>query len=167
MALKASWVRLSRGQREWLEGWGRRGAGYHVLGSSDLLGFLPAGLQPKVQSAVLIVLPTSSGGTYALVNNLRVDRRAWEIDQEPVGAIIDSTGARAEALFLHHGGWAGRTLQPSTNFWDHVDASGIGAYFPLPNQPSSTSGPLRDLLGTGHLEAFLEFKTRVRSAFSS
>ena len=159
----SSWVSLSSDQRDWLEGWGRQGEGYHVLGSSDLSALLPPTLEPKVQSAVLMVAPTSSGGTYALVNNLRVEPKTWAIDQEPMGCIIDTTGARGEALFIHHGQWPGRTIQPSTNFWDHVDQSGIGVYYPLPNLPVSSSGPLSDLSGTGHLEAFEEFKHRIRS----
>ncbi len=111
-----------------------------------------------------MVAPTSSGGTYAVLNYDRVDRPAWSLDQDPFGLIVDSTGARPEALLVHHGEWHQRTIQPSTSFWDHVDESGIGRYFPHPNLPSGSSGPLSDLSGKGHLNAFEEFKRRVRSA---
>lgn len=106
---KHSWLSLSTTQREWFEEWGRRGEGFHILMSTDLTPILPSGLHRMINSAVLMVEPTSSGGTYVLVNNNRVDKPAWAIDQEPFGAIIDSTGARSVGLFLHHGNWAGRS----------------------------------------------------------
>jgi hypothetical protein len=160
---RCSWIELNADQRGRLEEWARDGSGYRVLSSTDLSSVLPSGLHPKVQSAVLMTVPTSTGGIYVLVNSLRVDARAWTIDQEPFGAIIDSTGARSVGLFLHHGRWAGRTIVPSTDSWDHVEQSGIGAYYPLPNRPPGRSGHLSDLIGTGHQEAFEEFKLRVRS----
>ena len=110
-----------------------------------------------------MVAPTSSGGTFVVVNYTRVDQPAWSLDQDPFGAIIHSTGADAQGMFVYHGGWTARTIQPSTDFWDHVDESGIGAHYPHANLPPSTSGPLSDLYGKGHLEAIGEFKLRIRS----
>ena len=165
MSPKHSWVSLKTTQREWLEDWGRRGEGYYVLESDDLTTILPPGLHSKINSAVLMIAPTSSGGTYVVVNNNRVDKPAWAIDQEPFGAIIDSTGARSIGLLLHHGDWPQRssTSEPR-KFWQHAEESGIAAYYPTRNLPSNTSGELSELSGMGHLEAFEEFKRRVRDS---
>jgi hypothetical protein len=164
-ASKASWVNLQSTQRDLLEAWARGGSGYRVLSPVDIVGLLPAGLHPKIQSVVLMVAPTSTGGVYVIANNHRVDRRAWAIDQEPFGSIIDSTGARAQAVVIHHGSWPGRTIRPPTAFWDHLDRSGIGTFFPLSTLPEGSSGPLEDLQELSHLAAFENFKMRFRSSY--
>lgn len=114
MGAKHRWISLTTTQRGWFEHWSQRGEGYHCLRSTDLTPLLPPSYEAKVQEAVLMVAPTSSGGTYVVVNYARLDRPAWSTDQDPLGLIVDATGARATALLIHHGTWAQRTVQPLT-----------------------------------------------------
>ena len=90
--------------------------------------FSPA-YRAKIDSALAIAAPSSTGGTYLVFSAHRVDRPARAIDIDPFGLIVHSTGASAWGVYIHHGNWEGRTRLPPPSFWNEVERSGIGAYY--------------------------------------
>ena len=157
-----SWISLTTTQQSELQPFDLT-AGWQVLSHQSIPTVFPEPFRNKLDSAVVISAPTSSGGTWLVFNALRPDRRAGQIDQEPFAIIIHSTGADPSGMFLHHGKWRGRSQKPPDGFWAHVDESGIGNYF-LANPPSElTQGPL-DQLPAGHREAFESATMHYRSS---
>ncbi len=138
-------------------------SGWKLLSQGSLPSILPSDLRKKVDTAVMIAAPTSTGGTYLVYNNLRVDHKAGAIDQHPFTLIVHSTGPSASGMLIHHGKWKGRTTDPPKEFWDHVNESGVGNYF-YTNPPNGLSSGIVDQLPEGHREAFERIITRIRSA---
>ena len=152
MAPNVSWITLTSEQQAELEGCVGT-AGWGMVPQSQLPIVLPEGLRAKTDSALVIVAPTSTGGTYLVTSTLRVDTKDQAIDQEPFGLIVHSTGASPMGMFLHHGDWEGRTEYPPQQFWDEVSESGIGDYF-FTNPPSGLLEGTLDQLPKGHRNAF-------------
>jgi len=144
LAPKSSWIHLSRSQQEDIARYGIK-EGWRVLHKESLPNAFPPDFREKMDSAVLIAAPTSTGGTYLVFNARRVDTKSKAIDQEPFAIISHSTGPSSSGMFIHHGDWEGRTETPPQAFWDHVNESGIGDYF-LSNPPvNRLSGTFADL----------------------
>jgi len=158
---KTSWFTLSTTQCKEIETIGMR-SGWKRLSQESLPSILPSDLRKKVDTAVMIAAPTSTGGTYLVYNNLRVDHKAGAIDQHPFALIVHSTGPSASGMLIHHGKWKERTTNPPKAFWDHVNESGVGNYF-YTNPPSGLSSGTLDQLPENHREAFEHIITRIRS----
>ena len=80
--------------------------GFRVVSAASLPHALPLGFREKVDSAVLITQPTSTGGLYLVFNNYRVDIKPRVIDREPFAVIQSTTGVGSLGVFVHHGGVA-------------------------------------------------------------
>ena len=121
-------------------------------------------LQGKCDHAIVMVSADVTGASAVLVCNAqRVDLKASAIDQEPFGIAVTGEDAAPAGLFLHHGGWEGRTESKlGEHFWQCVEESGIGNIFPFQDLPSDSSGPLDDLRPTSHGRAFRQVVDRLR-----
>lgn len=107
-------------------------------------GLLPQSLLAKANS--ILLLASGSGNRSFFVANInRVDTRASAIDQQPYIVEFDHDALSAHGGFINHGNWPGRTTTQSQDFFNHVAASGTGAYYPLPEMPTIASGSLDDL----------------------
>lgn len=105
----------------------------------------------KLDSAVVMSSTTPQGTVFVGINALRVDEKAHAIDQDPFGIAFLSTGPMPSGVFIHHGGWSGRTeTKVPPGFWDVVLASGVGNQFPHTILPTNSTGPLSTLAGTSH-----------------
>ena len=161
---KPSWVSLTSTQQTELDEFAQI-PGWRLVSKDSIPTVFPDSFRRKLDSAVMIAAPTSSGGTYLVCNALRVDSRTKAVDQEPFAIIYHSTGADPSGMFLHHGNWRHRTQTPPSDFWDQVGESGVGNYF-LTNPPSGlTSGSL-DQLPPGHRDAFDSAVSYYRSQWS-
>ena len=159
--MKDSWIQISTSQKDEISKYGTE-PGWRYLPAESIPSVFPQDFRDKMESAVLVVAPTSTGGTYLMFNARRVDTNAAAIDQEPFGVVVHSTGPASSGMFLHHGSWAGRTTKPPLVFWDRVEESGVGNYF-LSNPPEGLlSGPLSDL-PDGDLNAFVRVTARIRT----
>jgi hypothetical protein len=119
---------------------------YVVVPPSHLPGPLPDALTKKFDSVV--VAASGVPGTdhvFYMLNGHRVDAPAGEIDQQPFGLYFHGDQASVSGCLIQHGNWEGRTTEPPPDFWDHLDASGLGHCYPLSELPSDTSGDLADL----------------------
>lgn len=128
MAVKAHWINLTSAQREELTELGRT-PGWRLISQIELPTVLPQPLRAKIDSALIITAETSTGGTYQVLSANRVDSKDRQIDVEPFGLIVHSSGASPYGVFLHHGDWEGRSEPPPEGFWEDVLVNGIGDYF--------------------------------------
>lgn len=128
-------------------------SGYRVVSAASLPSAFPRSFREKIDSAVLIAQPTSTGGIYMAFNNLRIDVNDRTVDQHPFGFFIHTTGIASVGVFVHHGNWIGRTVQPPPELWTRIANSGIGDYFYSFPPAGKLSGPLADL-PTDHRQAF-------------
>jgi hypothetical protein len=94
-----------------------------------------------------------------MLNALRVDDQ--EIDQQPFGVIVSSSGASSSGVWLDHGNWLGRTFEPPPEFWDPVDGRAIGSYY-YSSPPSGKREGSLDQLSGGHADAFAEITALLR-----
>ena len=161
MAMKPSWIRITPEQQEEL---GRcvPVPGWRIVPRIDLPSVFPAAFREKIDSALVIATPTSTGGTYLAYSANRVDFKYRAIDIEPLGLIVHSTGPSSSACFLHHGDWEGRTEPPPARFWEDVQQSGIGDWFNA-NPPNGISEGTLDLLPKGHRGAFDSLVREIRA----
>lgn len=160
-----SWISLTTTQQSELEPFVQL-AGWQILSRQSIPTVFPARFRDKLDSAVVISAPTSSGGTWLVFNAVRPDRPAGKLDQEPFAVIFHSTGADSSGMFLHHGNWPGRSEVPPKGFWRHVDESGIGDYF-FANPPSDLTSGTLDQLPPGHRAAFDSATSYYRSSRAS
>lgn len=132
--MEESWITLSPDERADLDRF-LSGPGWQVVSQSVLPVVFPGPLRDKVDSALVVNEPTSTGGRYLVVSALRPDPSDDAIDIEPFGLIVHSTGASSSGVFLHHGEWEGRSQSAPPDFWQGVQQHGVGDYF-LTKPPS-------------------------------
>ena len=129
-------------------------SGYRWLSSSELPSTIPPTLRPKLSSALLMWERTSSDCTQIVCNGIRLEPKDNALDQEPFGVVVYSSGASTGGVFIHHGGWKGRTTPITSEVSQILASSSLGNYFPLGEVPSAGPGPLSDLSQTSHKDAF-------------
>jgi hypothetical protein len=160
MSAKASWVNLTTEQQEELD----RvvpSPGWRVVPQYELPSVFPENFRRKIDSALMISTPTSTGGTYLAYSANRVDCRARAIDIEPFGLIVHSTGVGSIGVFLHHGQWVERSAPLPPGFWDEVARSGVGEYFQTRPPEGRSQGTLEEL-PRGHSGAFAAVVRELR-----
>jgi hypothetical protein len=128
-------------------------SGWKIISGKDLPTVFPHTFRNKIDSALVISQPTSTGGTYLVLSARRVDKKANAIDLEPFAIIVHSTGTGRTGVFLHHGSWEGRTEQLPEDFLDEASRSGIGDYF-LSKPPNAATQGTIDQLPKGDRGAF-------------
>jgi len=101
--------------------------GWVLIPAREVPSIVPKALRLKLDSAVQIITPTSTGGFYLTYSGNRVD--GDKIDIEPFGLIVHPTGPASEGLFIHHGQWPERTTQVPSDFAAHIVNTGTGSYF--------------------------------------
>lgn len=161
MTMKPKWISLTREQQDELTRCVPT-PGWRVIPQAELPSLFPKDFRDKVDSALLISAPTSTGGTYLAFSASRVDLKDRAIDLEPVGLIVHSTGASTSAVFLHHGDWDGRTESPSRDFWGEISRSGIGEYY-CANPPGGLRQGGLEQLPKGHRGAFDALVREIRA----
>lgn len=137
-------------------------SGWRIIRGSDLPSVFPPSLRLKIDSAVIVSAPTSTGGTYLVYIANRVDHKERQIDIQPFGLIVHSSGPSSSGVFLQHGNWKGRSESPPTEFWDSVDTSGIGDYF-YSNPPEGLREGTLEQLPKGHRGAFDAIVREIRA----
>lgn len=150
--MKPNWLSLSDDQQGELEGIAPS-PGWRIIRRAELPTVFPEPFRAKIDSAVVISAPTSTGGTYLVYSANRVDYRDRQIDIEPFGLIVHSSGPSSSGVLLHHGGWKGRSEPPPAEFWEVVAESGVGDYF-YSNPPEGLSYGTLDQLPKGHRGGF-------------
>jgi hypothetical protein len=161
LSKKTSWFNLTEEQSKEFEDVDMQ-TGWKIIQQNDLPSVLPSDFRKKIDSAVMITAPTSTGGTYLVYNNLRVEQKEKAIDQHPFAIIVHSTGPSPSGILIHHGKWEGRTTKAPEVFWNYVNESGVGNYF-YTNPPNGLSSGTLDELPDGHRDAFEKIINRIRS----
>jgi hypothetical protein len=134
---------------------------WRLIGQNELPAVFPKTFRQRIDSAIVVSTPTSTGGAYLAYSANRVDFKDRSIDIEPFGLIVNSTGVSSIGVFLHHGDWLGRTGPPPAHFWNHVSESGVGNYF-RSNPPNGLLSGTIDQLPAGHRQAFDEVIREIR-----
>ena len=154
MASKPNWIDLSNSQQDELNRF-VHAPGWRVVVGNELPSVFPERFRAKIDSALIIAAPTSTGGTYLAFSATRVDLKAGALDIEPFGVIVHSTGTGPSGVFIHHGTWKDRTQYPPDAFWTGSlaerhrstifsrDLPRIGAPGPSRSCRKATLGPLR------------------------
>jgi hypothetical protein len=150
MAPKVNWVLLNAEQQEGLTRLSKS-PGWRIVPTKELTPVLPPRLVPKLDSVMVIAEPTSTGGVYLMLNTFRVDGE--EIDQQPFGVIVSSTGASSSGVWVNHGRWEERTVDLPDDFLDVIGNSTIGSYY-YANPPFGLLEGSLGQLSDGHREAF-------------
>jgi hypothetical protein len=123
---------------------------YRLLGKSEFPSCIPEGLTQKCVGAVLMASTCESGDAY-VVNLLRDDVKAKEIDEMPL-ALIAERNTNASICLIHHGRYQGRSkLYGNEQFRDIVEAR--DKYLRFADYPPNKEGPLADLKGSSHEKA--------------
>lgn len=135
--------------------------GWRVVAGSELPSVFPERFRAKIDSALIIAAPTSTGGTYLAFSANRVDLKARALDIEPFGVIVHSTGPGQSGVFIHHGTWETRSHCPPDAFWTAVLQSGASQYF-LANPPTDRSVGSLTELPKGHAGAFEAIVREIR-----
>ena len=162
LAPKTSWINLTPAQQREIDQHSIK-SGWKILPRETLPSFFSSDFREKLDSAMMIAAPTSTGGTYLVYNALRVDIKDSAIDQEPFSIIVHSSGPSPSGMFIHHGNWEGRTYNPPKVFWDQVRESGVGNYF-FSHPPLGITSGTHDQLPEGHREAFEQSINRIRTS---
>ena len=84
---KPSWINLSSQQQDELEQF-LRPPSWRLLPGRELPSVFPDTLRAKIDSALLIAAPTSTGGVYLAFSANRIDFKDRAIDIEPFGVIV-------------------------------------------------------------------------------
>jgi len=134
-----------------------KGSGWWRIQKDEIPSFVPEGMRPKLDGGVIVVLGSSSGVTHLMYGAERVDRRAGELDIQPFGIVVFSSGASTGMALIHHGGWLGRTTPLPNDFWSVASSCSTGSYFFASPPEGKTSGSL-DELGIGHKLALEELR---------
>jgi len=161
VADKPNWINLSSSQRDELDGF-VHAPGYRVVVRNELPSVFPERFRAKIDSALIIAAPTSTGGTYLAFSANRVDLKARALDIELFGVILHSTGAGPSGVFIHHGTWNDRTQYPPDAFWTGVLQSGVAQYVLASPPASRSAGPLTDL-PRGHAGSFEAIVQQIRA----
>jgi hypothetical protein len=158
---RPNWIKLKSTQQDELLPLLPSPGTWRLMAGSELPSVFPPAYSAKIDSALAIGVPTSTGGTYLIFSARRIDRPAGAIDIDPFGLIVHSTGPSASGVYLHHGGWEGRT-QLLPPFWKEVSHSGIGSYY-LSQTPEGLSGGTLAELPKGDLGAFKAVVREIRA----
>lgn len=161
MAVKASWIEIEPRQQAEL-GLCAASSGFHIISQDELPSVFPDRLRQKIDSALMATIPTSSGGMCLLISALRVDQKDRALDNEPFGLIVHSTGVSVGGVFIHHGDWEGRTQAAPADFWNVVEASGVGDYF-YTSPPDGVREGTLDQLPVNHRGAFDAVLREIRA----
>ena len=161
MVDRPNWINLRSSQRDELDRL-VRAPGWRVVAGSELPSVFPDRFRAKIDSALIIAAPTSTGGTYLAFSANRVDLKARALDIEPFGVIVHSTGPGPSGVFIHHCTWAARTQYPPDAFWKGVSQSGVAQYFLASPPANRSAGPLTEL-PKGHAGAFEAIVQEIRA----
>lgn len=131
---------------------------YRVVRPSDLsqglLKIVPNGLWAKTDSLFLMSSGSAVATAYCMINCNRWDFKASAIDQEPIFFATFGGNPRLDAMVLHHGDWPGRTTVVPQEFFNYLQSSGLGNYYPISSIPATMSGSIFDLSNTAQSGAF-------------
>jgi hypothetical protein len=158
---KPNWINLSSSQRDELDRFVHP-PGWRLVAWSELPSVFPERFRAKMDSALIIAAPTSTGGTYLAFSANRIDLKARALDIEPFGVIVHSTGPGSSGVFIHHGTWEDRSQYPPDAFWTGVSQSGVAQYFLASPPGSRSAGPLTEL-PKGHAGAFEAIVGQIRA----
>jgi hypothetical protein len=157
---KPSWLTLSADQQEELK-LVVPSSRWRIIPGSELPSAFPDTFRARIDSAIVVSTPSSTGGVYLAYCANRVDFKDRSIDIEPFGLIVHSSGPSSSGVFLHHGHWPGRTGAAPPRFWDAVSESGIGEYFHSYPPDGRRDGTI-DQLPIGHRGAFESVIREIR-----
>lgn len=132
---------------------------YCVLDKATIPSVIPPGLKEKCHSAVVVASSCDRGVVYC-INLHRIDKKDNAVDQMPY-AVVTVPNIAASSCLLHHADYPGRTTCPDKDFWQDVNASGIGKYIQMPDAPHNRKGPLSELKGSSHEKGFLKAKSVI------
>jgi len=120
----------------------------------NLIPTFPTVLLDNSDSVLILASGGPAGVAYCMANINRVDNKSREIDQHPFGLAFIGDEPLPSGCFVQHGNWPGRSISPPADFWNHVQASGLGTCYPVTEIPIMTSGSIDDLKISSQQDAF-------------
>jgi len=127
-------------------------SGWWRIQKGAIPSFVPQGMRQKLDGGVIVVSGSPSGVTYLMFSAERVDPPD-DLDIQPFGVAVFSSGASTGMALIHHGGWLDRTTPLPDDFVSVTRSCSTGSYFFARPPEGKTSGSL-DELGMGHKLAF-------------
>ncbi len=120
----------------------------------ELMPTFPLVVLDKSDSVLILASGGPGGVAYYMANINRVDDKKREIDQHPLGLAFIGDEPLPSGCLVQHGDWPGRSVRPPPEFWNHIQASGLGTCYPVTEIPNKTSGTINDLQIRSQEEAF-------------
>jgi hypothetical protein len=108
-------------------------------------------MRDKLDGGIMILSASSSGSTLAVFSAERIDK--GNLDIQPFGLFVRSSGADATMALVHHGGWLDRTTPLPGDFWSIASTCSTGSYFFAKPPEGKVSGSL-DELTAPHRDAY-------------
>ena len=143
-----------------------KGSGWWRIQKDEIPSFVPEGMRSKLDGGVMVMLGSSSGVTQLMYGAERVDKPAGELDIQPFGMTVFSSGASTGMALIHHGDWIDRTTPLPPDFWRVASSCSTASYFFANPPEGKTSGSL-DELGPGHKYAFEKISLALSGSSSS
>jgi len=160
--MKYDWLTISEANIQALSGICPPGEFRTLKGQEIPTGILPTSLSNKFDSVFVMASGTPNGNVVYMLNGNRVDQPKGEIDQQPFGIVLKGDGKISSGVLIQHGDWSERTIKPPAAFWDQVNDSGIGNYYPISIMPNSNSGRLEDLKISSQQLAFSKLVSALK-----
>ncbi len=121
---------------------------WRVIKPQQLLGIVPVSPELLDKSDSVFVMSSGSydGTAYYMANLNRVDRKAGEIDQQPLGLVFSAKDtSMPSGCIIQHGDWDERSIEPPAQFWEYYNDCKVGDYFPLRTLPAKSFGSIFEL----------------------
>ena len=135
---------------------------YRVLSGSQITTLLPEKLTNQYDSVIVVASGSNDGTAYYMMNGNRVDFKDQAIDQMPFALAFIGDEPVISGSLVQHGDWTDRTVPMPSDFQSYVQASGIGALYPLHELPQNNSGSIEELIGTSQEAAFKDVFASIR-----
>jgi hypothetical protein len=140
---------------------------YRVVPTSEIqFAPLPKALTDKYDHVFIAASGVANTTTeFYMLNGARVDSKDKAIDYMPFGFAFVGDDPLPSGCLMQHANHAGRTIRPPDEFWNYIEASGVGHCFPLSGLPAKPSGRLAELDAAGHKQAFGDLIGEIKVSF--
>lgn len=132
---------------------------YRQITGADLPPCIPEDFRRKMVKGIAMRSDSTSG--FVLVIDLvRYEPRTKELDEHPfaIFALPGNSAQLQSGALLHHGDWSGRTTPADPALVSAIGSAFVGTnvstLYPLTTDPPHEIGPLEELKGTSHSNAF-------------
>ncbi|MGH2628373.1 MAG: hypothetical protein ACRDHY_17175 [Anaerolineales bacterium] len=157
--LQVSWIEFGPNEQQELATLVNTPNTYRQIVGADLPQALPEDFRNKIVKSIAIRSDTTSGFVVC-TNFVRYERETMELDQHPfmIFVLPGNSAQLASGALIHHGDWTDRTTPAPAALVSALGSAFLGTnvstLHPLATDPPHAVGPIEELTGTSHGNAF-------------